>query len=56
VLSFDEVDSEICGDPQHDDAMHRRVSKKLAQWRLSIPNYGALMRLMARLGVFARIE
>jgi DNA-binding MarR family transcriptional regulator len=27
------------------DAVHRHVSKKLAQWGLSIPKYGVVMRL-----------
>ena len=27
------------------DAIHRHVSKKLAQWGLSIPKYGVVMRL-----------
>ncbi len=27
------------------DSIHRHVSKKLAQWGLSIPKYGVLMRL-----------
>jgi MarR family transcriptional regulator for hemolysin len=27
------------------DAIHRHVSKKLAQWGLSIPKYGVMMRL-----------
>ena len=27
------------------DAIHRHVSRKLDQWRLSIPKYGAMMRL-----------
>jgi DNA-binding MarR family transcriptional regulator len=27
------------------DAIHRHVSKKLAQWKLSVPKYGVLVRL-----------
>ena len=27
------------------DAIHREVSKKLAQWKLSVPKYGVLVRL-----------
>lgn len=27
------------------DAIHRHVSKKLAQWNLSVPKYGVLVRL-----------